>query len=54
MSGLEIFEELRFMIELLAAELMFIYYFAKKKGRYNIRMVCIAITFVNAFYETMF
>ena len=40
MSGLEIFEELRFMIELLAAELMFIYYFAKKKGRYNIRMVC--------------
>ena len=31
MSGLDIFEELRYIIELLLAEYMFAYYFAKKK-----------------------
>lgn len=31
MSGLDIFEELRYIIELLLAESMFAYYFAKKK-----------------------
>ena len=60
MSGLEIFEELRFMIELLAAELMFIYYFAKKKGRYNIRMVCgfsgfcvLAVVYISIGFQQM-
>ena len=31
MSGLDIFEELRYIIELLLAEYMFAYFFAKKK-----------------------
>lgn len=30
MSGLDIFEELRYIIELLLAEYMFAYFFAKK------------------------
>ena len=30
MSGLDIFEELRYIIELLLAEYMFAYYFARK------------------------
>lgn len=33
MSGLDIFEELRYIIELLLAEYMFAYFFCKKEKR---------------------
>ena len=36
MSGLDIFEELRYIIELLLAEYMFAYFFAKKKKEFDV------------------
>ena len=61
MSGLDIFEELRYIIELLLAEYMFAYYFAKKKKGFGSFMgageVCVvyrAFVSVNVFYQSVF
>ena len=39
MSGLDIFEELRYIIELLLAEYMFAYFFAKKKKEFDLLLM---------------
>lgn len=52
MSGLDIFEELRYIIELLLAEYMFAYYFAKKKKGFGTLMIS-GVTFlciISVFY----
>ncbi len=52
MSGLDIFEELRYIIELLLAEYMFAYYFAKKKKGFGSLMAAggVLLCMISVFY----
>ena len=52
MSGLDIFEELRYIIELLLAESMFAYYFAKKKKGFGSLMAAggVLLCMISVFY----
>ena len=52
MSGLDIFEELRYIIELLLAEYMFAYYFAKKKKGFGSFMAAgeVLLCIISVFY----
>lgn len=52
MSGLDIFEELRYIIELLLAEYMFAYYFAKKKKEFGSFMAAgeVLLCIISVFY----
>lgn len=52
MSGLDIFEELRYIIELLLAEYMFAYFFAKKKKEFGSFMAAgeVLLCIISVFY----
>ena len=52
MSGLDIFEELRYIIELLLAEYMFAYFFAKKKKEFGSFMAAgeVMLCIISVFY----